>query len=40
MRGDNRMKYIAPEADVTLLWDDPLLQSQGGQITLPEDSFG
>lgn len=33
-------KYISPESSVLFLLDDPLLQSQGGQITTPEDNFG
>ncbi len=34
------MKYEAPLSEIELLWKDPLLQSQGGQITTPEDNFG
>ena len=33
------MKYEAPLSEIELLWDDPLLQSQGGVITSPEDVF-
>ena len=33
------MKYEAPVSAATWLWDDPLLQSQGGSITTPEDDF-
>ena len=34
------MKYEAPSSEIALLWDDPLLQSQGGEMTGPEDIFG
>lgn len=33
------MKYEAPESDVALFWDDPLLQSQGGAIITPEETI-
>ena len=32
-------KYISPESDVSLIWDDPLTQSQGGEFTTPDDEF-
>ncbi len=34
------MKYEAPACEIALLWDDPLLKSQGGTIITPEDIFG
>lgn len=33
------MKYEAPVSAATWLWDDPLLQSNGGQIFPPEVPF-
>lgn len=33
------MNYESPESYVDFFWDDPLLQSQGGSITTPEDTI-
>jgi len=33
------MKYEAPVSEATWLWNDPLLQSQGGMITTPEEEL-